>query len=178
MKKQQTTPQPSNTEGHEGKHTQGEITFDGLEIILSDKGKVIADIRSCNHDGDEIDNLVYNDSIEEAEANAARIVYAWNNIDKAEREQKLWYDRWAQTENEKDKFITENEALKEARSESMKHISILNGEITELREVNGELLEALKELQLDSVDNQLMPKTPKVATIRKAQQTISKHSKQ
>ena len=60
------------------KHTHGEWEFDGLEVITCN-GEIIADIRSCNHDGEELENQVYNRSQSEAEANAELIVKAVNN---------------------------------------------------------------------------------------------------
>jgi hypothetical protein len=57
-------------------HTIGKFSFDGRELIMSENGEVIADIRSCNHDGEELENLVYNRDSEEAEANAQLLAAA------------------------------------------------------------------------------------------------------
>lgn len=61
----------------EGLHTQGEWKFDGIECILCND-EVIADIRPCNHDGEEVEKQVFNRSKGEAIANAEIICKAVN----------------------------------------------------------------------------------------------------
>lgn len=57
-------------------HTAGKFHFDGVELILSENGEVIADIRSCNHYGEELEDLVFNRDQEEAQANARLLAAA------------------------------------------------------------------------------------------------------
>jgi hypothetical protein len=65
----------------ERNYTKGKWMFDGVECIVSDTGKIIADIRPCNHDGEELEGLIFNENKEQAEANASRIVECVNGWD-------------------------------------------------------------------------------------------------
>jgi hypothetical protein len=74
--RQETNPTAIIGSGVEA--TKGKWEFDGEEVILCND-KVIADIRSCNHAGEELENLVFNDNADEARANATLICEAVNN---------------------------------------------------------------------------------------------------
>lgn len=83
----------------------------------------------------------------EDKANAERIVECWNGYEGLKYERDAHKTNWEvclrmydlSTKREQ-ALKAENEALKEARSESMKHIANLNGEITELKEALKELI--------------------------------------
>lgn len=97
------TQAPTPIEVKEGRHTPGTVwtEVNNPEYIDIETN----DGRLCSvYSGEE--------APENNKANAARIVECWNGHDQLQKDKKLWYDRWAQTENEKDKFVTDNEALK------------------------------------------------------------------
>lgn len=60
------------------KNVAGALKFDGLECIMNDKDEIVADIRSCNHEGEELKNLLFNRSKKESVKMAKELIRRYN----------------------------------------------------------------------------------------------------
>lgn len=128
-------------------------------------------------------------TVEIAEANAARIVYAWNNISRVEEQNEALtealklrmqqYDHVQQLAND---YSNENRALKERMEAGLLLYNDQTASIVRLEESNRELLEALiqttKDLEgMKKATNSSAVRILILKTVDKAKAAIQKHIK-